>query len=393
MADLKFVITDLDPQSADYGTLRACGPGQASGISVPAFRTGAATPAAGTVAGEGFINTTNRSAFVWSGTAWVPIVAGALLLYPSDADVIQDVNQPTGTYATSQTTGNLFVKNPTGWRQIGVRTYPTAAALLADTAAPEGSLGVAVDEETFWVMHGTVWHCHSRRPVADVAALGNWQNPPEGSTAMEQAEELRYHYHSGHWVPESVWIKTEADILANADRLDGQIAVASDTGHMYVWHSGAWLSSQIQHYATEADLLLATPNDGTMAWGDDNGLVYVRFNGNWRRVNEPTVVVGPNQPVNPAVGDLYFSTINLDTTVYDGNVWQPLAASVRVPSVKRLPPGTGDLWLDRNAAVPTVNVYDGSNWNAMSGTPIGTIIMYPNVTPPPGYLLVRRFCN
>ena len=386
MADKRLVVTDVDVNSADYGSLLAVAPGTATALPIPAFRMGTVTPAAGTMAGEGFINTVSRTAAVWDGTNWVPIVPGALIIYPTDVDVIADVNQATGSYATSQQSGNLFVKSATVWRQIGVRNYNTVANLLADNA-PEGSLGVALDEETFWVVHGGVWHCHSRRPVADVVALGSWVNPPEGSTAIEQAEELRYHFHSGHWVPESIWIKTEADILASVDRLDGQMAVSSDTGHVYVWHSGRWMSSQIQHYITEQALLGDSPNDGIIAWGDDNGLVYVRYNGNWRRVNEPTVVVGPNQPGTPAVGDLYFNTVNMDASIYDGAVWQPLAASVRVPSVKRQPPGTGDLWLDRSAATPTVNVYDGTSWNPMGGSPVGTIIMYPNTTPPPGYLL------
>ena len=74
-------------------------------------------------------------------------------------------------------------------------------------------------------------------------------------------------------------------------------------------------------------------------------------------------------------------------SIYDGAAWQPVNAVVRVPSVKRTPPGTGDLWLDTSGPTATVNVYDGAGWNPMGGSPIGSIIMYPNITPPAGYLL------
>jgi hypothetical protein len=162
------------------------------------------------------------------------------------------------------------------------------------------------------------------------------------------AEELRYHYHSGNWIPESVWIKTEADILASTDRLEGQLAVASDTGHVYVWHSGRWMSSQVQHYATEAALLADNATDGVLAWGDDTGLVYARSAGSWKRVNSPTIAVGATVPATPAAGDIHLDDTNGATTIYDGTKW--------------------------------VNI---------SGTPppVGEIIMYPSMTPPAGYLL------
>ena len=349
MADKRLVVTDVDPNSSEYGAMLAIAPGSATALAIPAFRTGASTPPAGSVVGEGFINLTTRSAMVWDGAQWSPIVAGALIVYPTDADVIADANAPTGSYATSQASGNLFVKGAAAWRQIGVRNYPTAAALLADTA-PDGSLGVAEDEETFWIMHGGVWHCHSRRVFPTVTDLASWVNPPEGSMAMETAEELRYHFHSGAWQPESIWSEIEADILADADRLDGQMAVASDTGHVYVWHSGRWMSSQVQHYATEVDLQNDSPNNGVLAWADDTGLVYARAGGNWIRVNSPTVTVNAAVPPTPAAGDLHLDPVTGDTTIFDG-----------------------------------------STWRSISGTqsPIGTIIMYPNMTPPPGYLL----CN
>ena len=388
MSDLRLVVTDVDPNSQEFGSLRAVAPGSATALPIPSFRMGAITPAAGTMAGEGFINTVTGAASVWDGNQWNAIVQGALLSYPTDADVIADTAAPASSYATSMATGNLFVKGATAWRQIGVRVYPTAAGLLADATAPEGSLGVAEDEQTFWVMHSGAWHCHSRRPFADVTALGSWASPPEGSTAMEQAEELRYHYHSGHWIPESIWIKPEADILASADRLDGQMAVAQDTGHIYVFHSGVWMSSQIQHYPTEQDLLTDNPNDGILAWANDNGLIYTRSNGAWRRANSPTVTIGTVPPTTPANGDMYYDTAAGLTTIYDGTAWKPVAAGARAPTTAPANPVEGDLWLDKSGNKPVMKYHDGTAWQvAGAGSPVGTIIMYPNMTPPPGYLL------
>ena len=127
------------------------------------------------------------------------------------------IKQNEGTYATSKASGNLFVKmSGTGWRQIGVRTYPTVAGLLADTAAPSGSLGVAIDEETFWVMHGGSWHCHSIRQFPTLVDLfRNWATPQEGAQAIETDEGLHYTYANGFWRPQSIWVKTEAEIQAS----------------------------------------------------------------------------------------------------------------------------------------------------------------------------------
>ena len=350
MADKRLVITDMDPTSPDYGAFEAVDPRNATALPIPAFRMGAATPAAGTMAGEGFINTSANTASVWDGNSWVPIVPGSLVVYQTDAAVIADVNQAAGTYATSSQSGNLFVKMAgTGWRQIGVRTYPTATALLADTAAPTGSLGVAIDEETFWVMHGGTWHCHSVRQFATLADLfANWATPQEGARAIETGEGLNYDYSNGFWRPQSIWVKTEAEIQAATDRLEGQLAIASDTGHVYSYHSNQWLSAQVRSYATEQDLLNDSPNNGIIAMAEDNGMVYGRVGGNWRRVNSPTITVSATSPAAPAAGDIQLDPVTGETTIYDGNAWRNI-----------------------------------------SGTPapVGQISMYPNYSAPAGYMI------
>ena len=171
MTDKRLVVVDVDQGSSEFGSLEAIDPGSATALPIPAFRMGTAMPPAGTIMGEGFINTTANTAAVWDGSTWIPVVPGALVVYATDADVIADANQSTGTYATSQASGNLFVKSNIGWRQIGIRTYTDSAALLADASAPEGSLGVSIAEKTFWIMHSNAWHCLSKRPFPDASII------------------------------------------------------------------------------------------------------------------------------------------------------------------------------------------------------------------------------
>lgn len=347
--DKRFVITDIDPNSSDFGKMLALSANAvATGIPLPAFRSVSAIPPAGTTVGEALIDTTTRQAVVWDGANWVPIVAGALLSYPTDADVIADVNQPTGAYATSQATGNLFVKGPTAWRQIGVRTYATVAGLLADANAPDGSLGLAEDEDTFWIMNGNKWQCQSVRPFPDLAAVKAWTPLNNGARALQKDLELTYRYHAGAWITDSILHDTEANInLLDGTRvIAGQFAIASDTGHPFVFDGNMWVGSQIRHYPTEADLLNDTPFDGIIAWGDDTGLVYTRSMGNWVRLNAPTVTVADIKPTNATAGDVNFA------------------------------PTAG-----------TSEIYDGAAWRAIGGNPVGTVIQHVSLTPPSGYLL------
>ena len=102
MADKRLVVTDVDPASPSFGGMEAVDPKSATALPIPAFRMGAVTPAAGTLVGEGFINTSAKTAAVWDGSSWVPIVPGTLVVYDTDAQVIADINMAEGTYATSK---------------------------------------------------------------------------------------------------------------------------------------------------------------------------------------------------------------------------------------------------------------------------------------------------
>ena len=65
---------------------------------------------------------------------------------------------------------------------------------------------------------------------------------------------------------------------------------------------------------------------GTVAFGDDNGLIYAMTSAGWRRVNSPTMSVGPH-PANPATGDLNFRT-NRGLQLWDGAKWEGIGKTV-----------------------------------------------------------------
>lgn len=344
MSNRTLVVAELDPNDPDYGKAFALPPGQASGVAIPAFKTGPTLPTVGSTVGESFLNTASKSAFVWDGSNWQPIAPNVLVTYPDDATLLADGTQIPGTYAASELSGNLYIMSQVGWRQIGVRTYPTANALLADSPV-EGTLGVALDESTFWLRSGNEWHCHTIRTLADLTAIQAWA-PQDGARAYDEAADLTYEHVGGSWRPESIYQADEATLLANTGVLTGQIGVTTDTGRTFVFDGTQWQGSPIRTYATEAALLADTPADRVIAFAEDTGLIYGRINGTWRRANSPTVSVGSTKPSAPAAGDLYF-----DPTLH------------------------------------TLEVHDGTQWQEPGSSPVGTIIMFPSVTPPRGYLL------
>lgn len=348
--------------------LEALDPGDATGLPIPAFTSGPALPAVGTISGEAFLNTTSNTAFVWNGAQWNPIVPSALLTYPDDTSVLTDSTQPAGSYAASEATGNLFVRSNTDWHQVGIRTYPTAVGLLAD-APPDGSLSVALDENTFWLRNGGTWLCQTVRPFANVAAMVAWQPPDgaqaltlddttfwyrtggtwtakttrlmadnaavlawgasDGSEAVTRDTGIHYVRVLGAWYPKTLWLATEAGVLANHSFTAGQLAVATDTGRIFTYDGTNWIGSPFRSYPTEVALLADTPADGNMAVAVDTGTVYFRAAGVWRSVNKNAMPTGTTDPVAAAstAGDMFFNTTSTIAKIYSGTAWLPMGVS------------------------------------------------------------------
>jgi hypothetical protein len=270
-------------------TLRVLDPVRATGVGLPAFKSGPVTPAAGLVNGEAFLNTTSGTAFVWNGNRWNPIVPSAIISYPDDTAVLADTTQAPGAYGASAATGNLFVMSASGWRQVGTRVYPTVTALLAASAG-DGQDAIALDTGMAFV--------HAQ----------------------------------GKWYPKTCWVMAEATILANTTMPDGTLAVAADTGHQFVRIGGNWVGSPVQHFATEAALLAntTTPN-GVLAWGDDTMAPFIRTGGVWKSLaGGPKVTTGTTAPSAPAEGDLWLDTSSESVTrglnVRHGTDWLSFSA-------------------------------------------------------------------
>jgi hypothetical protein len=283
------VVYEHQPETAGGGKLFVIHPNQASGVPLPAFRTVTTAPVTGTLVGEAILNTTNGQSFIWDGLAWKSIVPPSIVTYPTDAAVLNDAAAAAGTYAFSQSTGNLFVRFNDGtadvWRQLGVMVFPTQAGLLAHVEV-DGSIAYAQDTGLFWIRVSGAWRQHS------------------------------------------LWSDTQANIVASpAAQHVGGIAVATDTAKVYYSDGTNWIGQPFRDYATEVALLADTPVDGTMAVAVDTGKVFYRTGGNWLSASRgiPSGAVDPVAATS-AIGDLFFNTAANQAKVFTAAGWLALGA-------------------------------------------------------------------
>ena len=349
-SDLQLVVYENSPGNPNHGRLSSIDPAQATGIPIPTFRVGANRPAVGTVSGEAFYEATTQRGFIWDGANWRDVTASAIQRYPNDAILVADQTQGVGTFAVSGSTGNIYTYTTTGWQRIGTQEYATVADLLADSPG-DGTLALALDEESSWERVSTGWRCTSLRQMPTTADVLAWTDPGSshiGDRALAEDKEVIYIRGSAGWRPSSIYTDTEANIRADITwPLPGQEAVSTDTGQIFVFANNQWIEDPIQHFPTEVDLLAATPPVGTVAFGDDNGLIYAMTSAGWRRVNSPTMSVGPH-PANPATGDLNFRA-NRGLQLWDGAKWEGIGKTV-VGTTAPANPDDGLLWLDTTKA-------------------------------------------
>lgn len=332
MPDRRLVVAELDPNDPHYGEMFGLSPNTATGVPIPAFTTGPTLPATGNGAGEAFYEQRTRKGFVWDGAAWREIAASPVKRFANRTALLADTTEPTGTFAVTGDTGEVYIRQATGWAFIGIKEYATAAQLLADSPQP-GAIATALDEGSLWERQTAGWRCLTIRELADLAAVQAWtgtaaQGAHVGDTALALDNELTYVRTSGGWRPESLWEDTEANIRAATWPLNGQEAIATDTGRTFVRIGGTWIEEPIQHYATEALLLAATVPDGTLAWSDDTNVAFTRAGGTWHRLAGPQISVGTTAPATP---------------------------------------GAGDQWFDQNAGQEQLKLWDGTQW--VSGAP------------------------
>ena len=142
---------------------------------------------------------------------------------------------------------------------------------------------------------------------------------------------------------------TDNDVLGGTYPQDA-VVMSQATGNIWTQTPNGLLSIGLRVYTTQANLTADTPPDGTVGFAIDTGDFAVRANGVWATLSNQGVTVGNTAPPNPVAGDS---------------------------------------WLDTSGAAPNLKVWDGNRWFNNSGTtsPVGTIIMYPNYSAPPGYLI------
>ena len=326
MPDRRLVVLEADSTDPNFGKMFGVAPNRATGIPIPTFQVGATLPAVGTNIGDAYYDSTTRQAYVWNGAAWLDVAANPIRQFPNDAALLADTVLPTGSYAISSATGNLYIRKTTGWQRLGITEYATVTDLLASAPA-RGTLGEALDEGSLWERTSTGWRVTQIRELADTAAVLAWAGTPaQGANPGDQAVALdvdvMYIRTSSGWRPDTLWEDTEANIRAATWPINGQEAIATDTGRTFARIGGAWIEEPINHYATEAALLAAAPPDGTLAWSDDTQVVFTRAAGAWNRLGGITMAVGSTAPATPASGALWYDNTHALLKLWDGTHWR-----------------------------------------------------------------------
>lgn len=328
MSDRRLIVGEFDPAEADNGKLFAIDPTDAKGIPLPAFDVGNARPTVGTLKGQAYFDTNQKQGFCWTGSAWQAFAPSPLLTYATESDLLKDTRVAVGGYATAGDSGALFVRGAHGWREVGIKSYNTATDLFGDNPAP-GSLGEVLNEGSLWERKQGGWRLLIVREMPDTPTIVAWDRTSPGASKGDQAydkqHDVLYVRTSKHWRPVSIWEADEATIRAATWCLNGQEAVAGDTGRTFTRIRDQWIEEPINHFATEALLLAATAVNGTLAWADDTNVVFTRAGNAWHRLQGPQVSVGDTQPTTPGAGDQWYKQTRGQLTIWDGTKWRTSA--------------------------------------------------------------------
>ncbi len=389
MPDRRLVVAEFDTGDAHYGEMFALSPNRATGVNIPAFKTGAVLPTVGSTVGEAFYESNTSKGWVWDGARWKEIAASPIQSFRTEAELLADTTTAVGRMAIAADTGGLFIKQPAGWQYVGIKDYATAANLLADNPT-SGSMGVALDENTLWQMSATGWRCLVPREFPDTASVQGWviplgtaagQNPTGvhvGDQAVAVDVGVLYVRLATGWLPTTLYEDTEANIRAATWALNGQEAISTDTGRTFTYNSTVgWIEEPIQHYATEALLLAATPPNGTFSWADDTQVAFTRAGGTWHRLAGPQITIGATAPTTPGAGDMYMNSTTNVLQISDGTAWHvPQSAGGVVGDLRQS--------LLTEAQFATAAGADAANWvladgRSVAGTAYATIMGSANV--------------
>ena len=434
MPDRRLVVTDADAGSADYGQMFALAPGNATGIAIPAFKTGNSRPAVGTILGEGFYDKTTRQGYVWDGAQWRDIAANPILQFATDADLLRDTGSAVGSYAISSSTGTLYVKRTAGWSRVGIALYPTVQDLLGDNPTV-GTLGEALDEGSLWERATGGWRATGPRELASTAAVQAWAAkaevhtftvttpaaavgtevvgatfdgtaltvtapaglPPAGVAASLVVALLtglprtfKVDYTPGQAtitvrgpltgaVVAVTALQNLSDVVTAGNTAAavganvGDRALALDVDVLYMRTSAGWRPVTIWE-DTETNIRASTwAMNGQEAIATDTGRTFARIQGRW--VEEPIQHYVTEAALLAATvpnGTLAWSDDTQVVFTRAGGTWHRMGSpTMTFGTTASATPATGDLWFDNNVNRKIFNIWDGTGWVSTTGVTIG----------------------
>ena len=303
-------------------------PYKATGVPIPAFRSGLALPRAGTTPGEAFINSNTGIASVWDGNQWNPIAQPVVAIHPTEGVLLQD-NPADDTVALAQDTGNVFVMTNGEWRSIGVRVFATPNQRDA-WAAPEGSIAFSRTDGALAV----------RTAMGFLFPQGQATGTVVSSDA-ELTTGVQAIIASG---VAGSWLQMDA-----AYTYDATTGVVPQITENIDGANNDWVIYDGANFRVVDGLGEAMPGQPV-----PTGLP------TWAAVNSQRVFIGQASPANPRVGDQWFDQGTRTLFTFDGVGWNAPASGVPMGTIithASLTPPAGYLLCD-GSTIPNTPGFD-----------------------------------
>lgn len=282
MTARRFVIVEADQTVPEYGAQYALDPASASAIPIPAFKAGPALPASALMDGEGFFNTATKQAYIWNQGSWVPVSPSTIVAYTDDAAVLADTTPGVGSIGSAASSGNMYVKTPSGWRFLGIRSFATVADLNAASLA-DGSAGFVLSDGSIWMRVNGVWTAQTRRQFPTYADLiTDWATGADGEAAHVSDENTDWvRVGSGAtWRCQTMRpLADRAALTAWSPGYDGEHAFLSseNTEWVRVGTGDTWRCLSMRRFASHADLTAwSTGYKGELALIESEGSEWLR---------------------------------------------------------------------------------------------------------------------
>ena len=184
--------------------------------------------------------------------------------------------------------------------------------------------------------------------------------------------------------------------LPQAGTVDGEAVLDASTGIPYIYSRAlGWTEIALPviiHEADDATILNNNYPDGSVILSEGSGNLWTKGPSGLLALGlrvYPTKAALTSDTAAPD-GTLGFSVDDGGFSVRTGGVWAGLSnQGVTVGTAAPPTPVAGNSWLDTSGAKPALKIWDGNSWfnNSSTAAPVGSIIMFPNYSAPPGYML------